>query len=57
MPCARQLVLEPVDVIFRRKPLRRLAVVAEQIAHRVVVLRVREAADQLLRRGLAFARR
>ena len=42
-----QLVLETVDVIFGRKVYRRTAVIAKQIAHCVVVLAVRQPANQM----------
>src|ERR1043166_2603704 len=42
-----KLILEAVDIVFGREALRRPAVVAQQIADRVVVLAVSEAADEL----------
>jgi hypothetical protein len=41
-----QLILEPVDEILGRKPIRRPAVIAEQIANGVVVLTVRQPAQE-----------
>ena len=45
-----QLVLETVDKIFGRKTIRGAAVVAKQIANRVVVLAVRQPSENLLGR-------
>ncbi len=45
------LVLETVDVILGREMRRGAAVIAEQIAHRVVVLAVSQAADQMTFHG------
>ena len=43
-----QLVLESVDEVFRRKPIRRPAVVAQQIADGIVVLTMREPPETLI---------
>ena len=48
-----RLVLETVDVILGREMRRGAAVIAEQIAHRVVVLAVRQAAGQMTLHGRA----
>ena len=53
-PLRGELILEPVNIVFRRKPLGRAAVVAQQIAHGVVVLCVRQTADELLRLGFVI---
>ena len=45
------LILETVDVILGREMRRGPAVIAEQIAHRVVVLAVGQAADQMTFHG------
>src|SRR5690242_2676410 len=46
-----RLILETVHVILRREVRRGAAVIAEQIAHRVVVLAVGQAPDQMTLHG------
>ena len=45
MPWKTELILETVDVILRREMLRRTAIVAQQVADRIVILAMRQPAN------------